>query len=83
MRSQHGEGDLSGKSIPPPGGLRGPLVHGLALAFLRISPEVGRGRVPQYGTSRSAHLQHGAHLLWVPEAASRTWGPAPPHFRAI
>lgn len=79
VRSQRRDGDLSGKSISPPGGLRGPLAHGLALAFLRISPEVGRGREPQRGTSRSAHVQHGAHPPWVPEAETRASPGSLPH----
>lgn len=76
MSSLHGDRDLSGKSVPPPSGLRGPLARGLALAFLRIAPEVGLDRepLPWRGTSGSAHSQRGTHPLWVREAGTH----APP-----
>lgn len=47
-----------------------------ALAFRRISPEVGRDRepLPRCGTSGNAHLQRGTHPCGVPEAGAR----APP-----
>lgn len=68
--------DLSGKSVPPPGGLRGPQARCLARASLPISPEVGRDRepLPWRGTSRSAHLRRGTHPPSVLEAGTR----APP-----
>lgn len=76
VRSQRGDGDLSGKSVLPRGRLRGPQERGLAPASLPISPEVGRDRepLPWRGTCRSAHLRRGTHPLSGGEAGTR----APP-----